>query len=242
MPDVEERLRDALTTLAGEVPKSPAARAELDRRLNTRHRGPRTMLLAAAAAVVVLGAVFVPIALSGDDPVHTPPAATPTTSPSTSTGSGFSPATASPVMEIAGAGMGPDAWSLHLFEEVDTGRFCFVVLVGHEWDGEPLCFAPPTFTGTGMVQTRSLVEMTESMDLPPVLRAELETRLLFFARPEVAALTVRSGDGREHASVTSLVRAGDPLSIFLATFVGTYEGFAYTAKDRDGTVVEQAIT
>ena len=84
--------------------------------------------------------------------------------------------------------------------------------------------------------------MTNGLDMPPVLRDVLKRRLLFFARPQVASMIVRSTDLEEWGSVVSNVRSGDPLSIFLAVFVGEHDGFGYKAKDRNGRVVEQGAT
>jgi hypothetical protein len=234
MPQIEDRLRDALATLANEVPPSPHARDRLYRRIGTRRRPPNSVL-ATAAAVAVMAAISVPIALAGGDESGT---TTATTTTATATAP-VTPENGEVLFPVGGGGMGPKAWGLDLVKNVETGQYCLVLRSGDTWQGEPTCIESPTFSGGQAVEIIDLVEVTKDMDLPPVVRSSLERNILFFTRPEVASLTVRSSDLQEWASSTISSRAGEKYAIFLASFNGTHEHFGFRAKNRGGQVIEE---
>jgi hypothetical protein len=100
MNDLEDRLRESLHQLADTVPASPHARAGLDRRL--AGRSGRRPLLVIAAAAVVIAAVAVPLAMSGDGEPGTERVATAPPVPSPSeTGDATLPGDLIPPVKLA---------------------------------------------------------------------------------------------------------------------------------------------
>lgn len=233
MSRIEDRLRDALATLANEVPPSPHARNRLYRRIGSRRRPPNSVL-ASAAAVVVIAAITVPIALAGDTR-----SGTPATTVTVSATQPVTPENGELVYQVGGGGMGANAWGLDLVKNVETEQYCLVLRSGDSWQGEPTCVESPTFGDGEAVQIVDLLDATKGMDLPPVVRSSLERNILFFCRPEVAKLAVRSADLREWASLMGSSRAGEKYAIYLASFAGTHEHFGFRAKDRHGKVLEE---
>lgn len=255
MPDIEDRLRGALSRMADEVPRSIHARAELDRRLTRRSRGRRVPVWAAAAAAVavVAGAVAVPVALSRDQPpserlgpTTAPPSVT--TSPPESTNLGDIPwPYRTPRSHIAwndeeGAGFR----EFHVAVNHDD-EFCQVLEgryenpVTREDDCEPL----PDWRPGHVVESRPFQDI--GLPVPATIRDQLADRLVFLLAPEVARLVVRGADGTElpvwsrwdqQFGVTAIEGDG----FVLADFAGPYEGFGYTAYDSAGNVLEEAIT
>lgn len=236
MPEIEDRLRASLDTLANEVPPTSHARIQLYRRLGARRRRPRPFL-AAAAVLAVMAAVFVPIALSGGDG-STPPA---TRSSTATTTQEVTKETGLAVFGVGGAGTGPNAWGLVLVKDVVGDRFCFIMREGDDWNGDQLCFAPPTFTGDQLVIVRNVAEMTEDMEMPPVVREGLPHAYLFFTRPPVTQMTVR-GINREWSTVSSSHLPDEPISVFYAYVTGEPKGAIYKVKDEAGRILQQGAT
>lgn len=239
MPDLENRLRASLTILADEVPSSLDARAELDRRLAVRRRTHgRAQVLAAAAAVVVVAGVAVPIALNqGPDRSGVSPA----TSQGPPTGS--EPPASLDYLEaptpISSAGAGAELRHLALGLSRDS-RLCFVVLDADERPiTDPVCEPMPTWSADHVVESRSLAELATRLPMPPVLEQEVADQLVFVTAPQVVRLDVVSGDG------TPVNPSGGWTSAYywsLADFDGPSEGFGYAAYDIDNNLLEQAIT
>ncbi|HEY0454090.1 hypothetical protein [Actinophytocola sp.] len=240
MIELEDRLRAALTGLAEELPDSADPRAELGRRLDARRRGRRRgPALAAAAAAVVIAGVLVPVALNQDDqPPRTGSAATgglPTT-----------PATSAP--RLPGLVVGPFELGRfptsggvgQAFGYFQKDRYCTTVvpdggaLEGATFTCEPLPRFPAA-PANSLVQSRMPLNGDGSHDLGP-----LSDRLVFLADPRVATLTARRADGKQ-VPVRLLGRT-DRVTGFLVDFGEASEGFGYTARDRDGTILEDAIT
>ena len=242
MNDTEDRLRTTLDELAGTVPPSPHARADLGRRLARRTRR-RPMLVAAAAAGVV-AAVARPVALSqGGDPaphrVATPPPETYTGGRTTYT---------LPNGELAGP------VELGQFKYNDVIQVVMLTVTAMN-DGEHWCMDPyappgrdsypvgfceivpawPTDLPPGSVVKTYPIFGGQTPDSGPVPQLKV-----FLTSPAVTTLEVRRGDGQP-ATVKQVART-DGAAWFLADFAGATEGFGYTAKDAAGNVLEDAIT
>ncbi|MFI7677117.1 hypothetical protein [Actinophytocola sp. NPDC049390] len=227
MNDLEDRLRTGLGELADTVPPSPHARADLDRRLAG---GPRRRVpLIAAAAAVVVAAVAVPVAVSGGGPGSAPVATGPTTAePGSSTG--------------------------YLVGPVELGRFgdhSAVLYVREKGRGEEMCIAeqgpegppvprmceqvPPTWPAPmGFVLDYSVLggDVPDSGPLPHLM--------LFVVAPQVHELEVRAALGEPVP--LDLVAEVRGARFLLADFGGSKQGFGYTAKDANGTVLVTAIS
>ncbi|MPZ80980.1 MAG: hypothetical protein GEV28_11495 [Actinophytocola sp.] len=234
MPELEDRVRGALGGLADEVPGSQNARAELDRRLGADRRARRRRpALVAAAAAVVVAAVVTPVALNQNDPTadRTRPATSGSPPPS------LLEQVAGP-FELGRFTTSEGPWQAVGY--LQETRYCTVVVP----DGAPLdgatftCEPVPTWPSgpaDSLVQSRSPINGDASHDTGP-----LPNRLVFLADPRVATLAARRGDGSEVA-VSTLGRT-DHAVAFLAEFGGSTQGFGYTARDKNGAIVEEAIT
>jgi hypothetical protein len=252
MTDLEDRLRDALRDLAGAVPQSPDARADLERRITQRRKGHgRTTMLAAAAAALVLVAVALPAVFSsGDDPrqglMSTPPS-TDTSSPPSTNGMGSATPDSSSGYIFAGpielGAFDEDGVTRTAFmqvEQVNAGeRMCVMVRPGTgSRVGGTGCVVVPVWPtapdDTGYVATHGVLSAA-GPDTGP-----LPDLILFMTAPQVTTLEVRRGDG---GAVKSTMLAVSPRAKFyLGDFDGATAGFGYTAKDMTGKVLETAIT
>jgi hypothetical protein len=226
MPDIEDRLRTGLATLADEVAPSEDPRAGLERRLAARRRAiARRPALTAAAAAVVVAAVFVPV-VSGQDAPPVGPA-------------GSSRPTAPPGEELPALGtVARGGRSGNAIGYLQGAQYCTTIA----WHGERTqrltCEPVPAWSetpGGSLVQSRELLNSDPVDDT-----GMLAHRLVFLTAPRVARLTVRRGDGTAVA-VRELDR-NEHAAAFLADFAGPPDGFGYTARDAHGTVVEEAIT
>lgn len=239
MPDIEDRLRATLATLADEVPGSTGARAELDRRLTARRRTRgRTPILAAAAAAVVIAGVAVPIALD-QEPDRS--GLTPATSQDRPTAS--APPVTSDYLEppypITSAGEGAELRHLGLGLDRD-GRLCFLVLDADERPlGGPVCEPLPTWSKDHVVESRSLADLATRLPMPPVLEEAVADQMVFITAPEVVRLDVLDADGT-HVNATG--GWWPQLYWSLADFDGPSDGFSYAAYDIGNKLLEQAIT
>lgn len=232
MPELEDRLRTALATLADEPPASPRPRAELDRRVAARRRTRRRVPALAAVAAAVVIAVAVPVAVNQQAPV-----------------AGQTPATSAsrpPALPELVAGpfeLGRFTTSdgpRQAFGYLRETRYCTVVVPG----GAPLdgatftCEPVPTWPSgpaNSLVQSRWPINGDATHDTGP-----LPNQLLFLADPQVATLTARRGDGTEVA-VSTLGRT-EHVVAFLADFGASTLGFGYTARDGSGAILEEGLT
>lgn len=252
MPEVEDRLRAALSAIADEVPTSIHARAELDRRLAAGRRHRRVPVwAAAAAAVVVAGAVAVPVALNRDQPpsglgsTTAPPEVT--TSPPESTDLRDLPwPYRTPRSAIAWHGEGA-AFREFMVAMNHDGEVCYVLegRYEHPVTLEDRCEPLPDWGPDHFVESRALHDV--DLLMPSPVRDQLADRLVFLLAPEVARLVVRRADGSELAVWTMYneevgVTEVEGQGFVLADFAGPYEGFGYTAYDGEGNVLEEAIT
>jgi hypothetical protein len=227
MPDIEDRLRTGLATLADEVAPSEDPRAGLERRLTARRRVlARRPALTAAAAAVVVAAVFVPVVAGQDAPPSAGPAAS--SRPTAPAGEEL------PTLGTVAHGGRPGTAIGYL----QGGQYCTTIA----WSGDRthrLTCEPvpdwPAVPGGSLVQSRELLNGDPADDT-----GMLAQRLVFLTDPRVATLTVRRGDGTAVA-VTELDR-DEHAAAFLADFAGPPDGFGYTARDSQGTVLEEAIT
>ncbi len=225
MPDVEDRLRTALGALAGEVAPSENPRAELRRRLDARRRAIRRVpALTAAAAAVVLGAVFVPVVASQDGPAVVDPH-----------GSAAAPAGELPRLGT----LVRDGEPAQALGNLEGDTYCTAVLLRGDTGTVRMTCEPvpawPEGPARSLVQSRELLNGDAADDT-----GLLANRLVFLTDPRVATLTVRRGDGTP-VEVTEFDR-NEHAAAFLADFAGPADGFAYTARDREGTILENAIT
>jgi len=242
MNDLDDRLRSTLHELAGTVPPSPHARADLARRLTRRDRRP---MLVAAAAMLVVATVVVSVAVThGDDPDPGPTA----TAPSGDHGPGWSRMTTTklPNGDLAGP------IELGRFKDHDVTYVVMLSVVamsdGEHWSLE--AWGPPDTTwptGYGnLVPTWPAEAPGSVVQTHPVLgeggidSGPLSHLMLFLTSPAVTALEVRRGDGQP---VTVRQVAKTPgATFYLADFAGPTAGFGYTATDAAGNVLESAIT
>jgi hypothetical protein len=222
MPDIEERLRTALDTVASEVAPTTDARADLERRLDRRRRIRRIGAASTAASVVaiVLG-VFVPVVASQDvAPVTTAP-----------------PTAARGTQHELGT-LVQDGESLRAVGYLRGAEYCTTLLPRGERTGRPTCEPVPTWPqgpADSLVQSRELLNSDPADDT-----GMLANRLVFLTDPRVTTLTVRRGDGSVVA-VTRFAR-NEHAAAFLADFAGSPDGFGYTARDAAGKIVEEALT
>ncbi|OLF11355.1 hypothetical protein [Actinophytocola xanthii] len=238
MPELEDRLRAALTTMAEDVPESRDPRGDLDRRLaasrRSRHRLPT--LAAAAAATVALAGVVAPVALDRGDPVRAGQA------PSTSTESREDwraewPGFATPPLPLP-LGREPESGlrlGLAYLENAEVGWLLYEL-------GEPGPHPPQwrePMAGLDLERAvlapRSPLEMATQLEAPPDLLAELEGLVVVFARDDVASMTARRGAGTP-ARIPSML---DGLSgkHFLFDLDGPVDGAVFTAHDARGDVL-----
>lgn len=244
MTDLEQRLRCTLHELADTVPPSENAKADFERR-RTASRGIRRPALVAAAAIAVLAGagVAIPLALQPDD--HPPAAEKKTDGLVWSQDYDWLEADGGPYV-IAdftrnGAVVDVVVW-------VRDGELCTAeghhVGVGGSTDRTPAalvgtsCDTVPTWpTGprhNTYVVSRAVLS-TGTPDSGPV-----PGLMLFMTAPEVEVLEVRRGDGSYVQSRRFDTLGG--VSLFVADFKSSTQGFGYTARDYAGTVLESAIT
>lgn len=247
MPDIEDRLRCALHDLADEVPTTPDARAGLTRRLTGRRRSP--VWAAAAAAVVVAAAVAVPVALSGNSPpatgIGTGGAPSITTSPPAGSSAPVYPGYLMPPTPVVWDRHGEPGGAPHLALSLsDSMMLCWQVMrfTDDPGDTPQRCERLPDLGAGELVVTRAPAEV--ALDMPPELRAMAANWMVFLASPEVMTIVARRADGTEAPSVMIYADGFESgtLTVGTADFGGPTEGFGYTAYDRDGTVLEEAIT
>ncbi len=229
MNDLEDRLRTSLGELAGTVPESRDARADLDRRLagGPRRRG----VLMAAAAAVVVAAVAVPVAMSGGGPGSAPVATEPA-----STEAASSPGYLAGPVELGR--FGPYRAVLYVLEKGRGEEMC----VAEEGPERPQGLdlrceeVPPSWPAKpmGWVLDRSVLggNTPDSGPLPHLL--------LFVVAPQVHELEVRAALG--DPVPLELVAETRGAKFYLADFGDSAQGFGYTAKDGNGTVLVTAIS
>jgi hypothetical protein len=260
MIELEERLRSALTDLAGELPASSNPMAEQRRRQARRIRPARRRpMLALAAAAGVLAIAVVPAAVTRDaqpgDGVASGPgvqAGQPTAEPRH-----LDPSPDGPYLTITDGPFpigefteGGRRWSVLAFlERHPVGsswvhRACVVAVPPGATPNDPN--RHPGSTGCAAlsdwpadqpplkVHTRALLQSDTPGGGP------LPNLLLFFTVPDVTRLEVQAGYG-EPARVTELARTSD-LAMYVADFGTTSAGFGYTARDATGAVIETGIT
>jgi hypothetical protein len=234
MNDLEERLRESLHDLADTVPPSVNARADLDRRLVSGPR--RRVLLMAAAAAIVVAAVAVPLAMSGGEPEHLPAATMPPGPPEpTVTGNPTLPGYLVGPVELGS--FGDHGAVLSVQPKGGGEQMCVAETVPA---GQPIpgasCEPVPAWPAKplGLVITRAVLG-EGAPDSGP-----LSHLLLFVVAPEVRSLDVRAGMG--DPVPVDLVAETPGARFYLADFGGSTQGFGYTAKAADGSVLEEAIT
>jgi hypothetical protein len=234
MNHLDDRLRTTLDELAGTVPPSPHARADLERRL--ARGGRRRPLLAVAAAAVVVAAVTVSVALNRQSS-HV----------ATGPGAGVTTTTVLPGGELTGP--------------IELGRFTndgiekkAVLVVTAQNDGQHWCVdvqpGGPVFPLVGFcdivrgwpdsAEEGSLMQTQSVLGSGPDNEGPLPNLLLFVTSPKIATLEVSAGDGRP-VTVDRLAMTPEA-GFYLADFGGTSAGFGYTAKDAAGNVLVTAIT
>lgn len=225
MPDIEERLRTALSTLTDELPPATDPRAELARRIvgRTRRRGRLPAITAAvtAAAAVVAAVTFLPDTRQSDTPANT---AAPTRT------SGEQLAELGTVMR--------GGETLRAIGYLLGDRYCTMVIARGEATGTPTCEPVPTWPegpGGSLVQSRELLNGDPADDT-----GMLANRLVFLTDPRVSTLTVRRGSGT--TVVVTVLDRNEHAALYLADFAGPPDGFGYTARAADGKLLEEAIT
>jgi hypothetical protein len=223
MPDIEDRLRTGLATLADDVAPSEDPRAGLERRLAARRRVvARRPALTAAAAAVVVAAVFVPV-VAGQDA-------------SQPAGPAVSSRPTAPGEELRALGSVVRGGTPgNAIGYLQGDRYCTMIMWLGDRTVRPTCEPVPAFPGEMLVHSRELLNGDSTDDT-----GMLANRLVFLTDPRVATLTVRRGDGTA-VTVRELDR-NEHAAAFLADFAGPPDGFGYTARDSHGTVVEEAIT
>lgn len=220
MTDLEERLRGTFAGMADEVPASADPRAELDRRLATRRSDRWRMPVLVAAAAAVAAAVVVPVVVFG--------------------GSGSGPVSSGTTQPVAPASQSQDAGDGRqlLARHSDDGTMWTVYAIP---GGVEVCAeSDPTSESCSQAQFGTPPEghvLTFAMEPED---GPMASKLLFVTTPEVAELHVRDHAG-ESVSLAALASAGDQ-RILVADFGGPSDGFGYTAKDANGTVLEEALT
>lgn len=225
MNDLEHRLRAGLHELADTLPPSEDARADLQRRLARPNR--RKPVFVATAAAVAIVAVAVPVVLNQRaDPVVTPPATS----------------TSAPLVERAPIVLGR-------FDEngVDKALLLMVTSDGKGWcvavsapDADPkphMCWGVPTWQSES-VPGRYVLAMSVEESAPGMFPAQLPDLVLFVAAPQVATLKARHKDG-SLVTVRELARTSSA-TFFLADRDGDTHRLRYTARDREGNLVEAA--
>jgi hypothetical protein len=246
MNNLDDRLRTTLNELAGTVPPSPRARADLERRL--ARRGRRPLLIAAAAAVVVAsGVVSVALSQSGN-PVSGPAAtAPPSVTSDVPTFTAPKPTFTLPNGDLAGP------IELGRFEyEGDTLVVMMSVVAmtdGEHWTMEaygPVDNPWPTSYSNVVPTWPADVPPGRVVKTYPVLGEQapdsgpLPHLMVFLTSPAVTTLEVRRADGQP-VTVNQIAKTSGA-TWFLADFAGPTEGLGFTAKDAAGNVLEDAIT
>jgi hypothetical protein len=234
MMAIEDRTRDTLHEMADSVPQSQHPRADFERRLAhrraTRWRMPA--LATAAAALVVVAGVAVPLAMNRpDDARGQRPAAS-------------TPARANP------DGTEASPWILGAFTEngveksavlwTADGQFCMALRPAEPNSASPpgpTCEAIPAWPN----ERGSQVDTRGVFSEPVLETGPLANLLLFVTSPEITTLVVRHGDGTPVADVRTL-GGNDRATFYLADFGGSTQGFGYDATDAQGNIVESAIT
>jgi hypothetical protein len=218
MPDIEERLRTALATLADELEPAEDPRADLTRRLDTRRLPGRVAALAAAvttAAAVVIAVAFLP---------STRPPAPPTAAPPQPYGE-----------QLANLGtVVRGGEKLQALGYLQGSKYCTTVTRDTDRTTRPTCEPVPTWRGM-LVQSREVLNGDPTDDT-----GMFANRLVFLTDPRVATLEVRRGNGTS-VTVTELDRNEHAVA-FLADFAGPPDGFGYTARNAAGKILEEAIT
>jgi hypothetical protein len=223
MPDIEERLRTALDTLADEFAPASDPRAGLARRVDARRRRAGRVP-AAAAAITAAAAVVVVVAFQPPSTRH-PAARARAAAP-----------TGEQLPDLGTVVRGGE--TLHASGYLLGDRFCTVVLAPADRTARPTCEPVPTWPDG---QTSSLVQSREVLNGDPADdTGMLAKRLVFLTDPRVATLTVRRADSI--AVVVTELDRNDDAAVFLADFAGPPDGFGYTARAADGKVLEEAIT
>jgi hypothetical protein len=225
MSDIEERLRAGLAVLADDMAPSDDPRAELDRRLGARRRALRRapVLIAAAAAAAVV-AVFVPIVASQDSP-SPGVQATRTTAP---------PGAELPVLGTVVRG----GETLRAIGYLDADQYCTALEPRDDKMITLSCEPVPTWPegpAESIVLSREVLNGDPADDT-----GMLANRLVFLTDPRVATLSARRGDGTA-VRVTELDR-NEHAALYLGDFAGPPDGFGYTARGADGTILEEALS
>jgi hypothetical protein len=244
MNDLEQRLRHTLHELADGVAPSEGAKEEFHRRL-ARRRGVRTPALVAAAAVVVLAGagVAIPLAVERDAPA--PPAAEEEDGLVWSRDYDWLETDGGPF--VIGT-FTRDGEVVDVVVWVRNGQMC--TAEGHHVGvGTPAGRPPGALVGTTCVDVPtwptgpgngSYVTSRTVLSAGPPDSGPVPHLLLFMTAPKVETLEVRRGDGGGVPTRRFPTSAG--VSLFVADFGGSTQGFGYTAYDGTGAVVESAIT
>ncbi len=270
MTDLEQRVRDELAALAGELPPSRGGWAEQRRRLERRRRSRWRVPMLAAAATVLAAGIAVPILSTRPDTTGAGTDRTSATSgPTGVSGAPVVPtvaptAAADPTGPVAGTALPPPTadrrvvaefteagvrWQAlaytrrHRTDGDETLQVCVVgVPVGQSVDGPTL---HPNSDCRGPFVWPAGQHQPLVHTRPVLWGAELDSGptphlMVFVTRPVVATLTVRDSPGAP-VPVRELERT-DTVVLFLADFGDSSQGFGYTAYDAAGAAVESAIT
>lgn len=244
MTDLEKELRHTLHELADTVPDSTSPRAGFEHKLAAT-RGPRRPALVAAAAIAVLAGagVAIPLAMQPDDP---PPAAEKKTDGLVwSRDYDWLRADGGPYVI---ATFTEDGETVDVVLWVRDGETCVAeghhVGVGGATDRMPSALVGtscvpvpswPTGPGQGPYVVSMAVLSTGAPDTGPV-----PGLMVFMTAPEVEALEVRRGDGSYVQPERHETLGG--VTLYVADFKSSTQGFGYTARDYAGRVLENAIT
>lgn len=225
MPDIEERLRTALATLADEMPPAVDPRAGLARRIGARARR-RSRMPAITAAVTAAAAVVAAVVILPDTRHENAPSSV----------AGPTRTSGEQLADLGTVVRGGE--TLRAVGYLLGDRYCTMVVARGAAAGRPTCEPVPTWPagpGGSLVQSREVLNGDPADDT-----GMLANRLVFLTDPRVATLTVRRGDGTPVA-VTALDR-NEHAALLLADFAGSPDGFGYTARAADGKLLEEAIT
>ena len=245
MNDLEQRLRHTLHELADTVPDSTAARADFERRLAAPRGIRRPALVAAAAVAVLAGAgIAVPLAMRSDGP---PPA-------SEKKDDGLVWSRDYDWLQPDGgpfviATFSRDGATVDVVVWVKDGQLCMAeghhVAVGGSTERPPAavtgtsCAAVPTWpiapAPGSYVAARAVLPEGNTLDSGPV-----PGLMVFMTSPEVEALEVHRGDGSYVTPERHETLGG--VTLYVADFKSSTQGFGYTARDYTGRVLENAIT
>ncbi len=234
MMDLENRLRSTFTEMADEQPPSADPRGDLGRRLADRGKqGWRTPALVAAAAAVV-AAVAVPAIVFGGEGGDPP-------GPGTSVSVGDQAAQPEAGGMVMIGTFKQDGETLEAFAWLEGTEVCVRVLTvdGQEvktTTGDPVCAVVEDV----QLPVDQLVQALAVLPQDAPDTGPLPNLMLFLTEPQVATLEVR-----DHAGAPVDVReidANDDATLWLVDFAGQTQGFGFTAKDENGTVLEEALT